>query len=321
MSNFYNNLYRNLSQKDKQQFENSTKHILYNQRHINRMRKSGHDAQMDAFAAIPDILLFLFLMGIGLFNAQKVLEGDGNNIVKLLYIAVFGVYMICAFIIILLDLDTTECYFLNYKKSSYYLSTGVRHKMLKKNKGLVGEFKAYVLSRTLKVPHKILYNVCVPMQNGSFQEIDALIITRKMLYVLECKNIDGKFIGEYTDKDWKQILGSQQHDKENIYIQNQGHTMALDYFLLTKGIIQNGQNVCINMALSSGSAEVPSKNIPMDFRFGNVKILSNFINSYDEKYCSGVSGNGFMDTVYEELLPYSLYTDIERSNMVQERKI
>ncbi len=316
-----NNAYRSLYKVEKNIFERGIRHIILRQRHINRIRSSGHDMQMDMISFIPDMLAFMFIGGVPLYLGMETLTDEATDMVKILFFLLFYVYIICAFALYIFDMDCVECYFLKFKKSSYYLATGVRRKDLRNNKGLVGEFKAYVLSRILKVPHKVLYNVCVPMQNGNFQEIDALIITRKMIYVLECKNNDGKFIGKYTDDVWQQILPGQQHNKKNIYLQNQGHTMALDYFLLKNGIIHNGQNVCINMALISGSAEFPSQDVPMDFRFGNVRQLAKFINTYDKKFCKNIEDNGIMDTVYDALLPYALYTNEERANMVQMRDI
>ena len=86
------------------------------------------------------------------------------------------------------DFDVFAAFFKNYKQSSYHLATGVTKKELYRDAGLQGEFKAYVLSRQLDIPHRILYNVCVPMKNGNFQEVDAVIITENLVYAIECKN-------------------------------------------------------------------------------------------------------------------------------------
>lgn len=312
-------LYPILAKKDKERFNASEQAVLMHPRHVERRQRQGYDVQSDLISFIPDIVLYAICAALMYLILSKAEEKQVPLVLVciMLLIALLGFGAL--FAMYYFDLKAVECYFLGYKKSSYYLATKTKLKDIRKDKGLAGEFKAYVLSRSLKVPHKILYNVCVPMDNGNFQEVDSIIITRRMLYVLECKNMAGTFQGTYDDEKWIQIIGSQQHEKKNVYLQNQGHTMALDKFLLDRGIIQNGQNVCINMVLASGTIEFPAKNVPMDFRFGSVSQLARFINSYDESFCKDIPDNGIMDDVYEALLPYALYTDTERKMMMQER--
>jgi len=321
MSFLTENLYPYLSKKQKEKFDNSEQRILLRPRHVQRIRKQGHDFQLDLIGLIPDLIFYGIMYVIFTSSIDKMEKANTPGILSLIvsFILLIGFWSIIG--LYYFDFKAVECYFLGYNNSSYYLATKTKQKEIRKDKGLAGEFKAYVLSRSLNIPHKILYNVCIPMDNGNFQEVDSIIITRRMLYVLECKNIDGTFQGSYDDENWIQIIGSQQHEKKNVYLQNQGHTMALDKFLLDRGIIQNGQNVCINMALSSGSIEFPAKNVPMDFRFGSADKLARFINSYDASFSKEIVDNGIMDDVYEALLPYALYTDTERKMMMQERNV
>lgn len=317
----YNKLYKTLSKKSAKQMEKNAGMLLLTPRIQKLYRNRGNDITMDIIALIPT-LLFCFLLWFLRYMALERLASIGaSGFVIAAASGFFLLWSAACLILYCIDTKAFECYFINYKKSSYFLSTGTRLKQIRSDKGLIGEFKAYMLSRTLTVPHRVLYNVCVPMDNGNFQEIDSMIITRRMIYVLECKNKDGNFIGSYDDEEWTQIIGSKEHKTENVYLQNQLHTMTLDKFLLDRGIIQNGQNVCINMALISGSIKFPQNNIPMDFRFGSMRKLSGFINTYDKRYSAGIEGNGLLDTAYEALLPYALYTDEERKAMVAERDI
>lgn len=231
------------------------------------------------------------------------------------------VYLLGLFMIYGLDLDATECYFLGFNKSTYALASGIKKKDLKENKGLVGEYKSYVLSRKLKVPHKILYNVCLPMPNGNFQEIDSVIITRNIIYVLECKNRGGVFVGKIEEDKWTQYIGNQEHEVGNIYKQNQKHTMAIDRFLIEKKIMKNGQNVCINTVFSTGDMRLSVDTVPLDFIFGDMKFIKKFIEKNDKNFDDGTDTSGIMMEVYDALLPYSLYTAEERAMMMRQREI
>ncbi len=244
-----------------------------------------------------------------------------SQVLPKLLMYVSYIYLICLLMLYALDLDSTECYFFGYKKSTYALASGVKKKDLKQNKGLIGEYKGYVLSRSLKIPHKVLYNVCVPMPNGNFQEVDCIIITRNIIYVLECKNRGGNFIGKVDDEKWKQYIGRQEHKQENIYIQNQKHTMAIDRFLLEKGIISNGQNVCINTIFSVGDMKIGLDRVPLDMIFGNMKFIKNYIEKNDKNFDDGTDTTGIMTAVYDALLPYSLYTQEERAMLMRQRKV
>lgn len=230
-------------------------------------------------------------------------------------------YGASVFMVYALDLDAAECYFRGFKKSIYALATGVSKSELKCNKGLIGEYKSYVLSRSLNIPHKILFNVCIPMPNGNFQEVDAILITRNIIYVLECKNRGGKFVGKIDEPKWTQYIGRQQNDTGNIYEQNQKHTMALDRFLLDKGIIQNGQNVCINTIFSVGDMSLECDRVPLDFLYGNMRQIRGYIEKNDKNFDDGTDTTGIMERVYEALLPYALYNQQERQAMIEERTI
>lgn len=229
------------------------------------------------------------------------------------------IYYITLTLVLCFDLNALECCLRGYKNSSYYFATKEEFKDIKKDAGLIGEYKSYVLSRSLKVPHRALFNVCVPMRNGSFQEIDSIIITRNIVYVIECKNRAGHFVGEYDKEDWVQYIGNEEHPAKNIYMQNQKHIMAIEQFLLDRGIIQNGQNVCINMVLTTGEMTLPTKDMPLGFTFGDLKHARKTIEKEESTFDDGTDTSGVMEEIYEALLPYALYTKQERQTMMQMR--
>lgn len=281
----------------------------------NRKVKRSDGEKLLLFAGI----MILFMLPAASIN-YLVSYTEASDLLVNFLIIFMRVYTVCLSLYLIFDLDTLQCYLFGYNNSVYYLATGLDKSTVAHDQGLIGEYKGYVLSRGLKVPHKVLYNVCVPMRNGNFQEVDSIIITRNIIYVLECKNRGGKFVGKYDEKKWVQYIGSQQHEAENIYMQNQQHTMAIDQFLLDKGIIQNGQNVCINVVFAGADMQLPKENQPLDFVFGGMKYVRKYINENDARFDDGTDTTALMNCIYEALLPYALYTPDERKAMMAQRE-
>lgn len=277
----------------------------------------AHDMTMRVVYLLPLLFFVLpYYMMIDKFN-----EMEMDETLKSVLNMVGFLYVVAVFLIYSLDLDAVECYLFGYKKSNYYLATKEAKRDIPRSEGLIGEYKGYVLSRMLSVPHRTLHNVCVPMRNGNFQEVDTIIITPNIIYVVECKNRGGQFVGEYDEPKWMQYIGSQSHETKNMYIQNQGHTMAIDQFLLDRGIIENGQNVCMNVVFTTGDMKLPTKGQPLDFIWGNAAKVCRYIEANEKRFNDGTDTTGVMDAVYEALLPYALYTNDERAAMMKLRDI
>ena len=251
-------------------------------------------------------------------NFKKV---EMDETLESIFLGIGLIYALSATLLYFMDLDTAECYLSGYKKSHYYLATKEAKRDIPRSEGLIGEYKGYVLSRTLRVPHKTLHNVCVPMRNGNFQEVDTIIITPNIMYIVECKNRGGEFVGEYDEPKWTQYIGSKAHETKNMYMQNQGHTMAIDQFLLDRGIIENGQNVCMNVIFTTGDMKLPTRNQPLDFIWGNTSKVRKYIEANEKRFNDGTDTTGIMNAVYEALLPYALYTSDERAAMMKLRDI
>ena len=230
--------------------------------------------------------------------------------VGLITLALFGT-------LISYDYDALMCYY--NKKSEYYRATGVTKEDISKDKGLAGEFNAYVLSKKIKAPHKTLYNVCVPMPNGNFQEVDAIIITPHEIYVLECKNRTGYFEIDFNKNIWIQHIGSQKHEVPNIYLQNQDHIIAIDNYLLSKEVI-NESIVYMNLVLTGGDFFSNNVKIPDNFSLGDMFHLAKVIER-NERHNQHNRGEDFMNNVYMALLPYALNGKTAKENMVHEREM
>lgn len=274
---------------------------------VERSAKYG-DVGILAFLLVWFLFYFLFL-GPAIENAGPI-EG-------ILLMLIF----VMAYFFVAMDMTALGCFFRNPNKSEYYLATGVTRKDLVKDKGLVGEFNAYVLSEKLKIPHRTLYNVCIPMPNGNYQEIDAIIITNKWIHVLECKNRAGHFTGNYNSAIWVQHIGKEEHREKNFYKQNEEHIAALEYFLKAKGILDPWDIYCYNALLTGGDLMLEMgdrEERPNAFSFGDYNLLkANIIKNEKEPI---ERDTDFMEKVYQALLPYALLNKTQRAAMQNERE-
>ncbi len=268
------------------------------------------------FAAVQMLANAVSRIGFEILGTDEMAQRTVMLPVLILQVVLYVV----GILIVFCDFDAIIAFFIDYKKSSYYHATGVKRRELLVDEGLMGEFNAYLLSRRVRVPHSMLYNVCVPMPNGNFQEVDAVLITNNSLYVIECKNRGGQFVGSYDQEKWVQYIGRQEHSVNNIYLQNQGHVMAIEQLLLSKGVIPNGTNACFNTLLTLRPCGMPKDKHPYDFCSGERFFLANEIEKM-EKILDDSGSADLGNSVYETLLPYALYSTNERTSMMNERTL
>lgn len=265
------------------------------------------------------VAVFFVLLVWGIFYLLffKPLTDEGNFLEVLL----LSILFVMAILLLGFDLTALACFFQNPQKSEYYLATGVTRKDIVNDKGVLGEFYAYVLSRKLKIPHKTLYNVCIPMPNGNYQEIDAIIITNRWIHVLECKNRAGYFTGNFNSEIWVQHIGNEENRVKNIYMQNESHIAALEYFLKSKGVIDEWDVYFYNTVLTGGELVLDMgdrEERPLNFGFGNYNLIRKSIIELEKEKVERESG--FMDKVYMALLPYALFSKNQRGCMQVERE-
>lgn len=124
-----------------------------------------------------------------------------------------------------------------YYSSDYYKATQLPAENVVSDKGRIGE---YLVSRQIKILKEKLdgrslyafYNVIIPEPNGSYQEIDALLIYGRHIFVIEAKNREGRFIFKnWTDEVWTQEIGNARNQVYNPFLQNQEHIAALRNYL------------------------------------------------------------------------------------------
>ena len=109
----------------------------------------------------------------------------------------------------------------------------IKHPEEWKDAGKSGERIIYLaLVHNLKIPeNQIFRNVYIPTEDNNTSEIDLLIVSKKGLFVLECKNYSGNIYGDTTRQKWVQYLGGQKTYFYNPLMQNKNHAKHLREFL------------------------------------------------------------------------------------------
>jgi hypothetical protein len=132
-------------------------------------------------------------------------------------------------------------YIMNYYHSVYYSQTHYPFEQVASDKGRMGEYLVeigYQMARAKFPEFKsyIFYNLLIPEPNGSFQEVDAVVILGSMVYVIEAKNRSGTFnMGSLSDKYWNfTTYGGNTSRIYNPLMQNNEHVVALQHYLSEK---------------------------------------------------------------------------------------
>ena len=99
------------------------------------------------------------------------------------------------------------------------------------DKGLCGEFLAYLYFSDLPVYNRVLMNAIIPRENGDFSEIDLICLTPGRIMVVESKNRGGRLRGNLSDPKWVQILPGCENPMGNPIMQNETHIFVLQNYI------------------------------------------------------------------------------------------
>lgn len=123
-------------------------------------------------------------------------------------------------------------YALHYKTSDWYLNTGYSPSDVCSDVGLFGEYHATIdFSDAIGKNGKVYNGLIIPKPDGSFTELDLVVVSPDILAVVEVKARGGSFSGHILDDKWIQKIGSQQNTLQNPVIQNQNHINFLYLYL------------------------------------------------------------------------------------------
>lgn len=109
----------------------------------------------------------------------------------------------------------------------------IKHPEEWKTAGSSGERIFYnTLIAKFNIPEQqILRNVYIPTKTGKTSEIDLLVISKKGLFVFECKNYGGNIYGDAKRQNWIQYIGNKKIYFYNPLLQNKNHAKRLKEFL------------------------------------------------------------------------------------------
>lgn len=101
-----------------------------------------------------------------------------------------------------------------------------------------GRYGEHVIKKELRfsklfgMTGKILSNLYLPKTDGETTEIDVLYITKKGIFVIECKNYSGWIFGNEKDYQWTQLFRNGKKTRfHNPIMQNRGHIKWLKTYL------------------------------------------------------------------------------------------
>lgn len=141
-------------------------------------------------------------------------------------------------VILLLGLVTAALIVnVNYRKSEYYAITHIPfYFQVRFDEGRIGEYLTYKYLKPLKGYKKFLFNVYIPKDDGTFTEVDVIMLHESGIYVFESKNYSGWIFGSETQKNWTQSLPSGRNNTHkstflNPIIQNKVHIKWLQNYL------------------------------------------------------------------------------------------
>lgn len=101
------------------------------------------------------------------------------------------------------------------------------------NSGDYGEdvISSYLKRIMDKYDFDIYRNIYIKMYNGKYTELDFVIVSSKCLFVIECKNYQGKVEGDIDEHDWIHDVYGDVHTFYNPVMQNRGHISSLLSYL------------------------------------------------------------------------------------------
>ena len=119
-----------------------------------------------------------------------------------------------------------------YKHSEYFTATQTTYHAVRKNPGFWGEYLTCLKLSSLPGDKKLLFNCYLPKENGTFTEIDLIMLHASGVYVFESKNYSGWIFGSETERQWTQSFrGGHKERFYNPLMQNANHIKQLRRFL------------------------------------------------------------------------------------------
>ncbi len=230
-----------------------------------------------------------------------------------------------------------------YYMSEYYKQTKYPCEYVAADKGRMGEYLISVglAKAKKKLPGRSLhayYNLVIPEPNGSCQEIDAIIIYGKFIFVIEAKNRSGEFIFDsFSDIMWNQVFNDGTSKMiYSPFIQNEEHISSLRKYLDDKGIVCNFINSVVMGSCGSWNTSVVlndydsvnfglcliANNIVFEEYFIEVlKSIEALVEDLDYERKEGKLSDKAAAEVVESLIERITMTDQEKADLLEQREL
>lgn len=179
-----------------------------------------------------------------------------------------------------------------YYKSKYYKITELKFLKVVLNKGNYGEYSITKYLEKMGLGDRLLVNMYVPKDDGTFTEVDVAFIHNTGIYVLESKNYGGTIYGDHKRKNWIQYMGGNKFTFYSPTRQNYGHIKGLEEYL--KDVSEDMFKSWI--IFSERCNLKPIKNLP-----SNVKVIKRSELRRELKYEIKQTRDMWDDSVSEEL--------------------
>lgn len=183
-----------------------------------------------------------------------------------------------------------------------YLFTAKINPLKEPQKGQIGEGQAFVRLDMIDVPHRLLTNVYLYREDKQTTEIDIIYITKKGVYIFECKNFSGWISGSVDNYKWTQVL-NRNYKKTflNPIIQNKIH---IDSFVYNFPFIQKKDIYSYVMF----GRDTTLKEVEREFKNGRVITAKELIETITEDINS-------KEDVYTEEMIENLYHMIKEKSL------
>ena len=170
--------------------------------------------------------------------------------------------------------------------------------------GRHGEWAVYKeLIDTVGVPEaQILRNVYIPTKDGGSSEIDLLVVSKKGIFVFECKNYGGNVYGDARLENWIQYFGKKKSAFYNPLLQNRTHCQNLRAHLYRRQLISSGFPI-VSMISTTNRGTWKIRNLsPKDYILG---YNSHFVDIYNSMPVCPEINLAVVHNILNELKPFS----------------
>ena len=167
-----------------------------------------------------------------------------------------------------------------------------------------------------KIPAaKVIRNAYIPKQDGNDSEIDLILICSQGIFIIECKNITGKIIGNWKDE---QILVKHPSGKD-YHIPNPINQNTIHYQHL-KNILGMKNDIFRSIIVFGDLSYIESyKDVPYHAQICQLESLLKAIQKLAKRFNTTLEEH-IVNSIYDNLIPFVQKTN-ERELKHRERLI